>query len=94
LAGLSVGGDSQGVDRLFGALSAHMWPGMVLKSGNKVLAPSLPERQGSKIFPLLMFLLCLFSGQLECHHFLQLLMGFRNKAECSIKLSSTSFIVT
>uniref|UniRef100_A0A7C8YLH2 Uncharacterized protein n=1 Tax=Opuntia streptacantha TaxID=393608 RepID=A0A7C8YLH2_OPUST len=44
---LSVGGDSQGVDRLFGALSAHMWPGMVLKSGNKVLAPSLPERQES-----------------------------------------------
>ncbi|XP_068653732.1 uncharacterized protein [Aristolochia californica] len=33
---LSVDGDSQGVDRLYGALSAHMWPGMVLKSGNSV----------------------------------------------------------
>ncbi|KAG9440705.1 hypothetical protein H6P81_020870 [Aristolochia fimbriata] len=33
---LSVDGDSQGVDRLYGALSAHMWPGMVLKSGNMV----------------------------------------------------------
>ncbi|XP_068657045.1 uncharacterized protein [Aristolochia californica] len=33
---LSVDGDSQGVDRLYGALSAHMWPGMVLKYGNSV----------------------------------------------------------
>lgn len=44
---LSVDGDSQGVERLLGALSAHMWPGMVLKSGNKILAPTLPERQES-----------------------------------------------
>ncbi|KAK9706441.1 hypothetical protein RND81_07G124800 [Saponaria officinalis] len=44
---LSVDGDSQGVERLLGALSAHMWPGMVLKSGNKVFAPILPERQES-----------------------------------------------
>ncbi|KAH9606680.1 hypothetical protein KSS87_014889 [Heliosperma pusillum] len=44
---LSVDGDSQGVDRLLGALSAHMWPGMVLKSGNKVPAPFLPERSES-----------------------------------------------
>lgn len=44
---LSVDGDSQGVERLFGALSAHMWPGMVLKSGNKILAPTLPERRES-----------------------------------------------
>ncbi|KAL9243524.1 hypothetical protein vseg_017399 [Gypsophila vaccaria] len=44
---LSVDGDSQGVERLLGALSAHMWPGMILKSGNKVSAPILPERQES-----------------------------------------------
>lgn len=42
---LSVDGDSQGVDRLYGALSAHMWPGMILKSGNKIIEPSLPEKQ-------------------------------------------------
>ncbi|KAL5572960.1 hypothetical protein UlMin_022557 [Ulmus minor] len=42
---LSVDGDSQGVERLFGALSAHMWPGMILKSGNKITEPSLPERE-------------------------------------------------
>ncbi|KAJ0236621.1 GTP binding protein [Hirschfeldia incana] len=39
---LSVDGDSQGVERLFGALSAHMWPGMVLKSGDKINEPVLP----------------------------------------------------
>ncbi|CAN7025263.1 unnamed protein product [Brassica oleracea var. botrytis] len=39
---LSVDGDSQGVDRLFGALSAHMWPGMILKSGDKINEPVLP----------------------------------------------------
>lgn len=44
--GLSVDGDSQGVERLLGALSAHMWPGMVLKSGDKVAEPSLHEREG------------------------------------------------
>ncbi|KAL2921752.1 GTP-binding protein yptV3 [Bienertia sinuspersici] len=44
---LSVDGDSQGVERIFSALSAHMWPGMVLKSGNRILAPTLPERQDS-----------------------------------------------
>ncbi|ONH97364.1 hypothetical protein PRUPE_7G185600 [Prunus persica] len=42
---LSVDGDSQGVERLFGALSAHMWPGMILKSGDKIAEPSLPERE-------------------------------------------------
>uniref|UniRef100_A0A5B7AUZ8 Uncharacterized protein n=1 Tax=Davidia involucrata TaxID=16924 RepID=A0A5B7AUZ8_DAVIN len=42
---LSVDGDSQGVERLHGALSAHMWPGMILKSGNKIAEPSLPEKQ-------------------------------------------------
>ncbi|KAL8136803.1 hypothetical protein V2J09_002804 [Rumex salicifolius] len=42
---LSVDGDLQGVERLYGALTAHMWPGMVLKSGNKIAQPSLPERK-------------------------------------------------
>ncbi|KAL5754258.1 hypothetical protein ACOSP7_022478 [Xanthoceras sorbifolium] len=42
---LSVNGDSQGVERLFGALSAHMWPGMILKSGDKITEPSLPEKE-------------------------------------------------
>ncbi|KAK3034195.1 hypothetical protein RJ639_034335 [Escallonia herrerae] len=45
LAGLSVDGDSQGVERLLEALSANMWPGMVLKSGDKIVEPSLPEKQ-------------------------------------------------
>ncbi|KAL2556623.1 uncharacterized protein Fot_01362 [Forsythia ovata] len=34
--GLSVDGDSKGVERLYRALSAHMWPGMSLKSGEKI----------------------------------------------------------
>lgn len=49
LTGLSVDGDSQGVERLYGALSAHMWPGMILKSGNKITKPSLPEKEGSPL---------------------------------------------
>ncbi|CAL9165679.1 unnamed protein product [Musa hybrid cultivar] len=44
---LSVDGDMQGVDRLYGALSAHMWPGMILKSGNKIINPSLVEKEES-----------------------------------------------
>ncbi|XP_076882051.1 uncharacterized protein LOC143530389 [Bidens hawaiensis] len=44
---LSVDGDSQGVERVLGALSAHMWPGMVLKSGEAVNQPSLPEQESS-----------------------------------------------
>lgn len=44
---LSIDGDSQGVERLLGALSAHMWPGMNLKSGNRILTPILPERPDS-----------------------------------------------
>lgn len=46
MTGLSVDGDSQGAERLFGALSAYMWPGMILKSGDKITEPSLPEQQG------------------------------------------------
>lgn len=42
---LSADGDSQGVERLYSALSAHMWPGMILKSGNKITKPSLPESE-------------------------------------------------
>ncbi|KAK1581522.1 hypothetical protein Q3G72_006766 [Acer saccharum] len=42
---LSVNGDSQGVERLFGALSAHMWPGMILKSGDEITEPSLPKKE-------------------------------------------------
>ncbi|KAI4327865.1 hypothetical protein L6164_020277 [Bauhinia variegata] len=42
---LSVDGDSQGVERLWGALSAHMWPGMILKSGHRISEPSLPEKE-------------------------------------------------
>lgn len=44
---LSVDGDSQGMERLLGALSAHMWPGMVLKSGDTINQPSLPEQEDS-----------------------------------------------
>ncbi|MBA0793692.1 hypothetical protein Gohar_018079, partial [Gossypium harknessii] len=47
LAGLSVDGDLQGVERLYGAISAHMWPGMVLKSGDMITEPSLPEKEDS-----------------------------------------------
>ncbi|KAK6162734.1 hypothetical protein DH2020_002575 [Rehmannia glutinosa] len=42
---LSVDGDSQGVERLYGALTAHMWPGMLLKSGDRISEPSLPEQE-------------------------------------------------
>ncbi|KAD5960754.1 hypothetical protein E3N88_12226 [Mikania micrantha] len=42
---LSVDGDSQGVERILGALSAHMWPGMVLKSGDTINQPTLPEQE-------------------------------------------------
>ncbi|TVU16026.1 hypothetical protein EJB05_39573 [Eragrostis curvula] len=44
---LSVDGDSQGLERLFGVLSAHMWPGMILKSGNRITAPTLIENEES-----------------------------------------------
>ncbi|PNX72625.1 GTP binding protein [Trifolium pratense] len=45
LNGLSVDGDLQGVERIYGALSAHMWPGMVLKSGERISQPSFPEME-------------------------------------------------
>ncbi|KAF3779496.1 hypothetical protein EJ110_NYTH23859 [Nymphaea thermarum] len=33
---LSTNGDIQGVDRVYGALSAYMWPGLIMKSENKM----------------------------------------------------------
>ena len=35
-AGMSVDGDLQGVPRILDALSAHMWPGLVMKSTLKL----------------------------------------------------------
>lgn len=51
LVGLSVDGDSQGVERIFGALSAHMWPGMILKSGDKINEPVLALGEGYLFLP-------------------------------------------
>ncbi|KAG8662925.1 hypothetical protein MANES_01G157000v8 [Manihot esculenta] len=42
---LSTDGDSQGVERLFGALSVHMWPGLILKSGNSITVPTLRDKE-------------------------------------------------
>jgi alpha- and gamma-adaptin-binding protein p34 len=41
-----VDGDSQGLKRLLGAISAHMWPGIVLKSRTRITAPFFVEKQG------------------------------------------------
>lgn len=35
-AGMSIDGDLQGVPRILDALSAHMWPGLVMKSTEKL----------------------------------------------------------
>ena len=40
-----VDSDSQGIEWLFGALYAHMWRGMILKSGDAINEPSLPEKE-------------------------------------------------
>lgn len=53
-------GDLQGVERIFGALSAHMWPGMILKSGDKIDEPSLPDQGGTMCY-FLYLILSLFS---------------------------------
>ncbi|XP_056862498.1 uncharacterized protein LOC108847696 isoform X2 [Raphanus sativus] len=45
---LSVDGDTQGVERLFRALSAHMWPGMILKSADKINEPHGQEEEESE----------------------------------------------
>jgi hypothetical protein len=55
--GLSVDGDLQGVERIYGALSAHMWPGMVLKSGERISQPSFPEIEGIFLY-LFLFASC------------------------------------
>lgn len=44
---LSADGDIQGIERIYGALSAHMWPGMILKAGNRINFPALIEREDS-----------------------------------------------
>lgn len=46
LTGLSINGDSQGLERLYGALSANMWPGMILKSRNQIPGSSSVEKEG------------------------------------------------
>ncbi|KAI9391283.1 hypothetical protein POPTR_007G064500v4 [Populus trichocarpa] len=33
------------IERLYGALSAHMWPAMILKSDNKISRPTLPDKE-------------------------------------------------
>ena len=43
---LSVDGDSQDIERLFGALSAHIWLGIILNSGSGITAPSLVQKDG------------------------------------------------
>ncbi|XXG71928.1 hypothetical protein AAC387_Pa07g1143 [Persea americana] len=42
---LSINGDSQGVERLYGALSANMWPGMILKSRNQIPESSPVDKE-------------------------------------------------
>uniref|UniRef100_A0A0C9SB09 TSA: Wollemia nobilis Ref_Wollemi_Transcript_1339_1690 transcribed RNA sequence n=1 Tax=Wollemia nobilis TaxID=56998 RepID=A0A0C9SB09_9CONI len=42
---MSINGDSQGVKRIREALSAHMWPGMVMKSQSKSLGLPLPPKK-------------------------------------------------
>ena len=41
---MSLDGDSQGLSRIWGALSVHMWPGMILKSEEGTLSP--PNAEG------------------------------------------------
>ncbi|GER42922.1 CM0216.310.nc protein [Striga asiatica] len=42
---LSVEGDLQGIEKLYRVLSAHIWPGMLLKSGDRINEPSLPDQE-------------------------------------------------
>lgn len=82
LIGLSIDGDSQGVERLYGALSAHMWPGMVLKSGDKITEPSLPVKEG--FYSLLSF-------KLTSYFFITLLMFIALCSESSEEESDFEF---
>ncbi|GER50191.1 GTP binding, partial [Striga asiatica] len=45
VTGLSVEGDLQGIEKLYRVLSAHIWPGMLLKSGDRINEPSLPDQE-------------------------------------------------
>ena len=66
---MSVDGDLQGVPRIQAALSAHMWPGLVMKPANKLTdasAASIEEDEGpptrpyllmSSVFALLQYLI-------------------------------------
>eukprot|EP00252_Welwitschia_mirabilis_P002522 TRINITY_DN12488_c0_g1_i1.p1 TRINITY_DN12488_c0_g1~~TRINITY_DN12488_c0_g1_i1.p1 ORF type:complete len:420 (-),score=104.86 TRINITY_DN12488_c0_g1_i1:63-1322(-) len=45
---LSVNGDSQGIHRIWEALAAHMWPGMVMKSPGKL--PNSSTSEGKEDF--------------------------------------------
>eukprot|EP01018_Ginkgo_biloba_P020340 Gb_41501 [translate_table: standard] len=42
---MSIDGDSQGVERIRSALSAHMWPGMTMKSQSKISDAPLQARK-------------------------------------------------
>jgi hypothetical protein len=51
--GLSVDGDLQGIARIEGALSAHMWPGLVMKPLNKLTESSAAPQEIEGGYPLL-----------------------------------------
>jgi hypothetical protein len=50
---LSVDGDLQGIARIEGALSAHMWPGLVMKPLNKLTESSAAPQEIEGDYPLL-----------------------------------------
>ncbi len=52
--GLSVDGDLQGIARIEGALSAHMWPGLVMKPLNKLTESSAAPQETEGDYPLLL----------------------------------------
>lgn len=49
--GMSVDGDLQGIPRIIGALSAHMWPGLVMKPAEKQtnVQPVSEENDGGTV---------------------------------------------
>lgn len=57
-AGMSVDGDLQGVPRIQSALSAHMWPGLVMKPANKLTDASAASPEDDKGPPMNLYLLC------------------------------------
>lgn len=54
--GMSVDGDLQGIPRIIGALSAHMWPGLVMKPAEKHtnVQPVSEENDGGTVI----FVMC------------------------------------